>query len=177
MFLGAPHKEQKERKKEQCAREPESKPENKTVTPLASLRLGLNEIYRRGETDAWSYAEEYELKVVSQRPAALAELEQIKQFRRSLPADERKKFFPQSIHSLISKWTENLDKSRVQSPLKTVRTKVTRAAANPPTTNTAAPDENMLRQGIAYLEKHRPNSPMLAVQRKALAAILNRDNE
>ena len=73
------------------------------------------------------YSEEYLLAEVSRRPGFREEFEEIDTFRQRLPAAERK-YFPQSIHSLLSRWQEVLDRSRVYDPAPQDQSRAAKAA-------------------------------------------------
>lgn len=85
---------------------------------MEKLRATLNKTYRRGESDAWSNIEETTLFDISKRPGAIEELEHILLFRSKMQPEDRRRFFPQALYALLGRWTENLDKARVQCPIK-----------------------------------------------------------
>lgn len=85
---------------------------------MDQLRADLNKTYRRGESDAWSNIEETTLFDISKRPGAIKELQHILLFRSKMQPDDRKRFFPQSLYALLDRWTETLDKARIQAPMK-----------------------------------------------------------
>lgn len=85
---------------------------------MEKLRATLNKTYRRGESDAWSNIEETTLFDISKRPGATEELEHILLFRSKMQGEDRRRFFPQSLYALLDRWTETLDKARVQCPIK-----------------------------------------------------------
>jgi hypothetical protein len=84
----------------------------------AVLETRLCEFYKRKPGDRWTYAEQVALAEIARRESPLDEIDHILALRRSMPADERKRFFPQSLSSLLNKWTEMLDKANVQCPVK-----------------------------------------------------------
>jgi hypothetical protein len=136
---------------------------------LNSIQSRIGELYRRGPTDAWSYAEQSTLAEVCRRENVIAELEHIIAYRRSMPLDDRKKFFPQSVFSFLNKWNETLDKARMQCPAASPRPKMQSARQSIAPSSGATPE--MVRESIAYLENSHPNSPMLPILRKKLEAI------
>jgi uncharacterized protein YdaU (DUF1376 family) len=85
---------------------------------LSELKKRIGDIYKRPADAQWNYAEESTLAAIVRRPEAEAEFEHILTYRRSMPIEDRKRFFPQSVASLLSKWSETLDKARVQCPIK-----------------------------------------------------------
>lgn len=85
---------------------------------MAGLRAELNKTYRRGESDAWSNIEETTLFDISKRPGAIEELQHILLFRSKMQPDDRRRFFPQTLYALLDRWTEALDKARIQAPIK-----------------------------------------------------------
>lgn len=89
--------------------------ETNGASPLARLEAGLNAAYGRATGFVWSYAEQSAVAEIARRPEAVAELETLLRYRRRLPAAE-KRFFPNSIGSLLAKWTETLDKVAVSRP-------------------------------------------------------------
>lgn len=141
-------------------------PEDTKTAPdgAGALRERLNVMFKREAADAWSYAEETALVEIHRRPAWLAELEHMHTYRRSLAQDQRK-FYPQTIYAMLTKWTETLDKARVQCPVKKVKQPeskpVERKESNPA----------MLRESISYMEIHNPNSPLIETLRKQLQAL------
>lgn len=89
------------------------------IAPLDTvkeLRDALNTLYKRPPEQGWSYAEECSLLEVVRRGDALGELRLIVQFRRRMPQDERRRFFPQTVESLLQKWTATLDRARLNAP-------------------------------------------------------------
>lgn len=84
---------------------------------LEALQGKIGELYKRPKSDVWTYAELSTLAEVARRPEALAEFDHITAFRRSMQPDDRRRFFPQSVMALVSRWTEALDKARVQCPI------------------------------------------------------------
>jgi hypothetical protein len=83
------------------------------------LKTALSSIFKRPLEQPWSYAEETALVEISRRPAALAEFQQIANFRRRTVPDE-KKFLPGSVEKLLEKWTDTLDRAR-NNPSQTAR--------------------------------------------------------
>ena len=83
--------------------------ENKPPLSPNMFELGkscLSKLFGRDERSRWSYMEESALSEVSRRQDFKAELEALVEFK-SKPDS----FFPQSISSLLSKWTETLDRA------------------------------------------------------------------
>lgn len=74
-------------------------------------RSVLGAFFGREKGDAWSYLEESTLLVLLRRPDFDRELAAIQSYRSNLPSD-RVKFFPQSVATLLSRWTEVLDRAR-----------------------------------------------------------------
>jgi len=74
-----------------------------------NLRSRISEMY--GKTRRWNNIEETTLADIAREPTALQEFEAIKEYRSRLPAKE-KKYFPQSVLSLLEKWPELLDRGR-----------------------------------------------------------------
>lgn len=85
---------------------------------MQELKGALSSLYRRGPEDRWTYLEESILAEISRRPAVLQEFQSIVNFRRAMPMEERKKFFPQTLQSLLEKWTGTLDRARMTAPPK-----------------------------------------------------------
>lgn len=78
--------------------------------PVIELMALLNGLYHRPETDPWSYEEQHQASaIVKQRPNWKAEWGELHEYRRSL---REKRWFPQSIASLLNNWTVTLDKAR-----------------------------------------------------------------
>lgn len=82
---------------------------------LQKLETGLNTAYQRTWDSPWTYAEQSQLAEIARRPAALMELEMLLAHRRRLPGPE-KRFFPNSVGSLLAKWTDVLDQARISRP-------------------------------------------------------------
>ena len=78
----------------------------------------MNQLYGRKPAAPWTYDEQYALAAVAKRPDALDELVHICHWRGKMPLEERRRFFPQSVSSLLNHWTETLDKAHVQCPVK-----------------------------------------------------------
>jgi len=93
-------------------------PSGECESVMEGLRAELNKTYKRGPNDPWSNIEETTLFDISKRPEAIAELEHILIFRSKMQPDDRKRFFPQSLYALLDRWTETLDKARIQAPIK-----------------------------------------------------------
>jgi len=112
------------------------------------LKTKLIELYKRPTTDPWSYAEETALSEISRRPNALTEIEHIITLRKSMPFDERKRFFPQTIWKLINEdgWNGTLDKARVQCPIKSPKPIV-------PAAEKVKPENKKVSQDGAALKK------------------------
>jgi hypothetical protein len=102
------HLERIERKKEEK--------EQNGVPVIQQIEARMNLIYRRKPTDPWKYDEQHALAEVSRRPDAIEEMVHICFWRGKMPPDDRKRFFPQTVLSLLSRWTEHLDKAHVQCP-------------------------------------------------------------
>lgn len=67
----------------------------------------LEKLFGRTEIDVWTYIEETTLVELQKRPAFEAELTVIEGFHAKSPA-----YFPQSLTSLLTKWSETLDRAR-----------------------------------------------------------------
>lgn len=130
-----------------------------------TLEGRIGELYKRGANEHWTYAEQTALAEVVRRAGALDEFDHILALRRSMPPDDRKRFFPQSVYSLLSKWNETLDKARIQCPTRGVK-----KAAPAPRAVPSDSSPEVLRDAIKHLEKNNPKSPMLKTFRDKLAA-------
>ena len=71
----------------------------------------FNSFFGREPGFRWSYQEERMLVEVASREAVVAEFEELKAFRKSMPLTDRK-FFPGSVLALLEKWESTLDRSR-----------------------------------------------------------------
>lgn len=71
------------------------------------LQAKLAEMFKRKQTDAWSYMEESTLAEIARRANCMAEFEEIAEYRQRAG-----KFFPHSIERLLNSWTTVLDASR-----------------------------------------------------------------
>jgi hypothetical protein len=151
---------------EQKGREVQRAPEAAPKDQIKTLRDRLNTLFKRSDSDRWSYNEETAMVEVFQRATWATELDHILEYRSKMPFEERKRFFPQSLLSLLSKWTETLDKARLQSPRKAPKPP---AHIQPPQQNQSDPD--MIRESIRFMEIHNPNSPLLQTLRNKLAQL------
>lgn len=102
---------------------------NTDSEPVFVLKGKIGELYRRPNEEPWQYIEESLLAEVARRPKALEEFAMIFELRRRMPPDDRKRFFPQTVESLLQKWAGSLDKARtlgigVEKPKPVVRQKV-----------------------------------------------------
>lgn len=70
----------------------------------------LSTFYGRTDGSAWSYEEEQLAVSVARREHWQSEFELLKWHKSKMP---QKRYFPQSIRSLLSGWTEHLDKARL----------------------------------------------------------------
>lgn len=77
------------------------------------LKVEIGKHYNRKPDDHWSYAEESALVEVSKRSEAIREWDEIRGYCFGM---EDRKFFPQSVLSILEKWTQTLDKSRASIP-------------------------------------------------------------
>lgn len=77
------------------------------------LKLEVGNHYNRKPDDHWSYAEESALVEVAKRSEAIREWDEIRGYCFGM---EDRKFFPQSVLSILEKWTQTLDKSRASIP-------------------------------------------------------------
>jgi hypothetical protein len=114
----------------------------KTKDTHADIKNLLCIAYNRPEDQSWSYVEEATLAEIARRPKALAEVKLLLDFRRKLSQPDRK-YFPQSILSLLQKWDEKLDASRGLQPRPI---KSSRPFAPPPNSRKFIPSENLGRQ-------------------------------
>ena len=85
------------------------------VSVLKNLENALNTMYSRKPNSPWTYAEQTQLAEISLRPDVLRELQVISALRHRTPTAERR-YFPHSIGSLLSKWTDSLDKASSLKP-------------------------------------------------------------
>lgn len=90
---------------------------NNTGSVVGDLKSALSLLYRRPPEQAWSYAEETLLVEIARRPDAKAEFQLIANFRRGMPLEERKKFFPQQVARLLENWNGTLDRARMAKPV------------------------------------------------------------
>jgi hypothetical protein len=141
---------------------------SESATALESLTAELNGLYKRPINAHWSYAEQSTLAEIARRPDAKAELDHILDFRRNMAPDDRRRFFPQSINSLLSKWTETLDKARIQCPKKAAPILPEKTVKR---INEETPSREMLVESIKFLEASKPDSLMLKKCREQLASI------
>ena len=101
----------------------------------------------------------------------LLELEAIQVWRQSLPLDDRKRFFPQSIASLLNKWHETLDRARVQCPTaRNVGKPKDAPKAKSERLKAIGPTDDELRSSLAWLKQNSPDSPVIADYEQRLAA-------
>lgn len=87
-----------------------------SLTALQQIEERLNTAYKRPSTQRWDYDEETALVEVSKRDGVLEEMAHIFYYRSQMPADDRKRFFPQSVRALLNNWGPTLDKARIQAP-------------------------------------------------------------
>jgi uncharacterized protein YdaU (DUF1376 family) len=138
-----------------------------TESVMEELVKRLGELYRRPAGARWTYNEESTLAEICRRDDAIAEFDHILALRRSMQPDDRKRFFPQSINSLLQKWNETLDKARIQCPIK--RTQPAKAA--PKRAGNDHQSAAMIREGLEYLRQNNPTSPLIATQEKLLKEV------
>lgn len=80
---------------------------------LLMIRNILSDAFYRPPDSPWSYLEESTLaELVRERPKAERELKMMLEWRSKLEPEKRK-FFPTSIHSLLSNWSKTLDRARM----------------------------------------------------------------
>lgn len=115
---------------------------------LRVLEIGLNAAYQRTAASPWTYAEQAQLAELARRPEVLAELETVLAYRRRLPGNE-KRFFPNSIGSLLAKWTDVLDKAHISRPERI------RSAPPPPLTGTRMTDDQRGRMAALLVATKR----------------------
>jgi len=75
------------------------------------LETRLVDMFNRPVGSVTDYAEQSGLSELSRRPNVLTELAEIEKYK-----TQEKKYFPQSLLSLISKWQEILDRARSWKP-------------------------------------------------------------
>lgn len=109
------------------------------------LETALNTEYGRTAETAWTYAEQSQLAEIARRPGVLAELKEIVALRKRMPAAERR-YFPNSLGSLLAKWTDVLDKARVSRPRPLVSTPPPPVEGRPLTDEQRREMAGMLRQ-------------------------------
>lgn len=137
---------------------------SRSVSPLEALRAQLNKVYKREADERWSHIEEHELLEISRRKNWAAELEHILTYRRLVFAREEIRFFPNSIYSLLSKWTEALDKARVQCPKPKVVDGTQggdRVVAPRATPHSKAVTAEEIKSSIVYLQESMPTAASL----------------
>lgn len=76
--------------------------------PIFVLQERLNALMKRTPGSRWSYEEEYSLADVAKRPDCLSELSEVEGWFKKPDAQ----FLPQSLSSLLTKWTGHLDRAR-----------------------------------------------------------------
>ena len=109
------------------------------------LETALNAEYGRTAETAWTYAEQGQLAEVARRPGVLEELKEIVALRKRMPAAERR-YFPNSLGSLLAKWTDVLDKARVSRPRALVSTPLPALKGRPLTDEERREMAGVLRQ-------------------------------
>ncbi len=115
-------------------RPPANPPANPPVTPSANppdrdgmdgkdrmegsgrklARETFNSMYGRHQSQRWECIEEQTLEQLLRRPEFPAELQAVQAYREGLPAD-RRKFFPQSLSALLTRWAEVLDRANLEA--------------------------------------------------------------
>jgi hypothetical protein len=88
----------------------------KDSSTLQYLAERLDALYRRPKGRVFrDYAEEHALAELSRRPEVREELAELETFRERMPVKDRR-FFPQSMHGLLTRWQEILDRARMYEP-------------------------------------------------------------
>ena len=87
--------------------ESETNPNQKRIEYRRACAARLEKLFGRKEIDVWSYLEESTFSDLLKRPAFDAELAVIEIFHAKNP-----QYFPQSLASLLGKWSETLDRAR-----------------------------------------------------------------
>ena len=87
--------------------ESESNQKQKRIELRRECSARLGKLFGRTEIDVWSYAEDSTLSELFNRPGFAAELAAVEAYRAKNPA-----YFPQSLCSLLTKWSETLDRAR-----------------------------------------------------------------
>lgn len=94
-----------------CESPPESESETnqnpKRIEARRACAARLEKLFGRTEIDVWTYAEESTLFELQKRPGFEAELTAIEAYHGKGP-----QFFPQSLASLLTKWSETMDRAR-----------------------------------------------------------------
>jgi hypothetical protein len=135
------HTQRKEKKPDACA-------------IYETMKAGIGEWYRRPLNQTWGNQEESTLAEISRRPDALAGLELIRKLRATMPFEDRKRFFPQSVLSILTKWDETLDKARVRvKSSATVKDGGKSAATKTPPAAVTLED---LQSSLKYFSELRP---------------------
>ncbi|MDE1871829.1 MAG: hypothetical protein KGI06_06350, partial [Candidatus Micrarchaeota archaeon] len=81
--------------------------DSKLFERTMALRVGINSMFKRKDSDRWNHLEEEALCEVARRDDCLSEFQELSRF---MPV--RGRFFPQNVLSLLEKWTQTLDASR-----------------------------------------------------------------
>jgi hypothetical protein len=86
---------------------------NTLEVDFGTIRQLLGDAFYRPPESPWSYMEESTLaELIRERPKLGPELRMILDWRSKLEPAKRK-FFPTSIHSLLSNWSKTLDRARL----------------------------------------------------------------
>lgn len=86
-----------------------------TLVLFERVRKDLYALYNRPDTQPLTYGEQFDMAEICRRPDALAELDTIIQYRKSLPPHEVR-FFPRTFRTFLTKWPDVLDLARNYCP-------------------------------------------------------------
>lgn len=142
---------------------------NNTQESVFELLKGrIGEWYKRPANQTWNFIEESTLAEIALRTNALDDLALIQKLRGTFSFEDRKRFFPQSVASCLSKWDELCDKARVKGCAP-----VTPKPTKPTTAKTiAVPTIADLENTIRYYESQTPpNTAQIELFKKRIAAM------
>jgi hypothetical protein len=122
------------------------------VSVFEDLKKTVGDWYRRAENQPWNNFEEQSLFEVSQRPEVKNEVLLIRKLRAGMNFEDRKRFFPQSVASCLSKWDELLDKARVRHGTKPAKPPQANPQAAKPI---AGPTLQDLKDSLEYFKNQR----------------------
>lgn len=84
---------------------------------ITAAKRSIGVFYARPHGATWRYIEESLLAELVREDGFEKELEELKAFHASLPLTDRR-YFPNSVLSLLRSWTETLDRARMLKTLK-----------------------------------------------------------